>query len=128
MSDRAGVEAAVEALRKIGYFLERERQPTHRVKAYRRAADTIERLPAAEVRARRRAGTLTELAGIGPKTEAVIVEAMDGAIPSYLVKLEKAAGELTAAGAGTGLRAELKADLHPRSGTRTSRSPTTRPG
>ncbi|WP_020385807.1 PHP domain-containing protein [Kribbella catacumbae] len=112
MSDRAGVVAAVEALRKIGYFLERDRQPTHRVKAYRRAADTIEGLPAAEVRARRRAGTLTELAGIGPKTEAVIIEAMDGATPSYLVKLEQAAGELTAAGAGTALRAELKADLH----------------
>ncbi len=110
MSDKAGVEAAVDALRKIGYFLERDRQPTHRVKAYRRAADTIEGLPAAEVRARRRAGTLTELAGIGPKTEAVILEAMDGAVPSYLTKLENAAGALTDAGGG--LRAELKADLH----------------
>ncbi len=91
MSDRAGVEAAVEALRKIGYFLERERQPTHRVKAYRRAADT------SRVAAGRGAGaaagrTLTELAGIGPKTEAVIIQAMDGAVPSYLVKLEQAAG------------------------------------
>ena len=28
--------------------------------------------------------------GIGPKTEAVILEAMDGATPSYLVKLEQA--------------------------------------
>jgi putative hydrolase len=110
MSDKAGVADAVEALRAIGYYLERDRQPTHRVKAYRRAADTIEALPAAEVRARRRAGTLTELPGIGPKTEAVILEAMDGATPSYLVKLEEAAGSLTEA--GTTLRSELKADLH----------------
>ncbi|GAA1154974.1 PHP domain-containing protein [Kribbella jejuensis] len=110
MTDKAGVEDAIAALRAIGYYLERDRQPTHRVKAYRRAADTIAALPAAEVRARRRAGTLTELPGIGPKTEAVIVEAMDGATPSYLVKLEEAAGELTTA--GNRLRADLKADLH----------------
>jgi putative hydrolase len=110
MSDKAGVAEAVAALRAIGYYLERDRQPTHRVKAYRRAADTIAALPAAEVRARRRAGTLTELPGIGPKTEAVILEAMDGATPSYLVKLEEAAGALTRA--GTAMRAELQADLH----------------
>jgi putative hydrolase len=110
MSDKAGVVDAVEALRAIAYYLERDRQPTHRVKAYRRAADTIEGLPPAEVRARRRAGTMTELAGIGPKTEAVILEAMDGAKPSYLEKLEQAADALTTA--GTTLRSELKADLH----------------
>jgi len=110
MSDKAGVAEAVEALRAIGYYLERDRQPTHRVKAYRKAADTIEGLPAAEVRARRRAGTLTELPGIGPKTEAVILEAMDGATPAYLVKLEQAAGSLT--DSGTAMRSALKADLH----------------
>jgi putative hydrolase len=110
MTDKAGVAEAVAALRAIGYYLERDRQPTHRVKAYRRAADTIAALPPAEVRARRRAGTLTELPGIGPKTEAVILEAMDGATPSYLVKLEEAAGALTSA--GTAMRAELQADLH----------------
>jgi len=110
MTDKAGVWDAVAALRAIGYYLERDQQPTHRVKAYRRAADTIAALSAAEVRARRRAGTLTELPGIGPKTEAVILEAMDGATPSYLVKLEEAAGALTTA--GTAMRAELQADLH----------------
>jgi putative hydrolase len=110
MSDKAGVAAAVEALRAIGYYLERDRQPTHRVKAYRRAADTIEALPATEVRARKRAGTLTELPGIGPKTEAVILEAMDGAVPAYLTKLEQGAAALT--DAGTAMRAALKADLH----------------
>lgn len=110
MSDKAGVTAAVEALRAIGYYLERDRQPTHRVKAYRRAADTIEALPATEVRARKRAGTLTELPGIGPKTEAVILEAMDGAVPAYLTKLEQGAAALTEA--GTAMRAALKADLH----------------
>jgi putative hydrolase len=110
MADKRGVGEAVDALRQIAYYLERDRQPTHRVRAYRRAADTIAGLPAAEVRARRRAGTLTELPGIGPKTESVILEAMDGTTPSYLTKLEQAAGALTAG--GTTLRSELKADLH----------------
>ena len=110
MTDKAGVTEAVEALRKIGYYLERDRQPTHRVKAYRKAADTIEALPVAEVRARTRAGTLTELAGIGPKTEAVIVEAMDGQEPAYLTKLAKDAEALTKS--GMELRAKLKGDLH----------------
>ena len=87
-----------------------DEQPTHRVRAYRRAAETIAALPVAEVRARTRAGTLTELPGIGPKTEAVIVEAMEGTPPSYLVKLEKDAKALTSG--GTDLRAELRGDLH----------------
>jgi putative hydrolase len=110
MADKRGVGEAVDALRQIAYYLERDRQPTHRVRAYRRAADTIAALPAAEVRARRRAGTLTELPGIGPKTESVILEAMEGTTPSYLAKLEQAAGALT--DGGTTLRSELKADLH----------------
>ena len=110
MTDKAGVRDAVDALRKIGYYLERDRQPTHRVRAYRKAADTIAALPVAEVRARTRAGTLTELPGIGPKTESVIVETMSGEPSSYLAKLEAAAQTLTSA--GHELRAQLKGDLH----------------
>lgn len=110
MVDKAGVAAAVEALRSIAYYLERDRQPTYRVRAYRQAADTIEGLPVVEVRARHRAGTMTELAGIGPKTEAVIVEALEGKTPAYLTKLERDAKDLTKGGAT--LRAALKADLH----------------
>ena len=103
-------EAAVAALRMIGFYLERDRQPTHRVKAYRRAADTIEGLSSVEVRARRRAGTLTELPGIGPKTESVIVEVLNDEPSSYLAKLQGAAGPLT--DGGHELRARLKGDLH----------------
>jgi putative hydrolase len=110
MVDKGAVGEAVDALRMIGFYLERDRQPTHRVKAYRRAADTIEALPVAEVRARRRAGTLTELPGIGPKTESVILEALEGEVPSYLAKLEKSAKPL--AQGGTALRTELRGDLH----------------
>jgi putative hydrolase len=110
MADKGAQDQAVAALRMIGFYLERDRQPTHRVRAYRKAADTIEALSSAEVRARRRAGTLTELPGIGPKTESVIVEVMNGEPSSYLTKLQGAAGPLTAG--GHALRAQLKGDLH----------------
>ncbi|MET0522290.1 MAG: histidinol phosphatase, partial [Jiangellaceae bacterium] len=39
----------VEALRRIAYFLERAREPTYRVRAFRTAAATISGLSAAEV-------------------------------------------------------------------------------
>lgn len=101
----------VEALRRIGFLLERAREPTYRVKAYRGAADVLAGLPAGELEQRLREGTLTELKGIGAKTAAVAVQAAEGRVPEYLEKLEAgAAGPVTAGGAG--LRAALRGDLH----------------
>lgn len=101
----------VEALRRIGFLLERAREPTYRVKAYRGAADVLAGLPAGELEQRLRDGTLTELKGIGAKTAAVAVQAAEGRVPEYLEKLEAgAAGPVTAGGAG--LRAALRGDLH----------------
>jgi putative hydrolase len=51
----------VEALRRIAFLLERRREETYRVKAYRSAADTLAALPAGEAAERAQAGTLTEL-------------------------------------------------------------------
>ena len=101
----------VEALRRIGFLLERAREPTYRVRAYRGAADVLAGLPAGELEQRLRDGTLTELKGIGAKTAAVAVQAAEGRVPEYLEKLEAgAAGPVTAGGAG--LRAALRGDLH----------------
>lgn len=101
----------VEALRRIGFLLERAREPTYRVKAYRGAADVLAALPAGELEQRLRDGTLTELKGIGAKTAAVAVQAAEGRVPEYLEKLEAgAAGPVTAGGAE--LRAALRGDLH----------------
>jgi putative hydrolase len=102
---------AVDALRRIAFLLERAREETYRVKAYRAAADALAALPAGEVEQRARAGTLTELKGVGPKTAAVAEQAVAGAVPDYLVTLEAAAdGPVTAGGAA--LRARLRGDLH----------------
>jgi putative hydrolase len=101
----------VEALRRIAFLLERRREETYRVKAYRSAADTLAALPAGEAAERAQAGTLTELKGVGPKTAQVAAEAVAGREPASLVELEAAAdGPVTTGGAE--LRALLRGDLH----------------
>jgi putative hydrolase len=101
----------VAALRRVGFLLERSREPTYRVKAYRTAADVLAALPAGELDRRVRDGTLTELKGVGAKTAAVATQAGKGKVPDYLEKLEAAVtGPVTDGGAE--LRAALRGDLH----------------
>ena len=100
----------VAALRRIAFLMERQREETRRIEAFRNAARTILPLPEAEVAARAEAGTLTELSGIGPSTAAVITEACRGVVPARLAKLEAGAGPL--ASGGRDLRALVRGDLH----------------
>ena len=101
----------VAALRRIAFLMERGREDSRRIEAFRAAAATLLPLPAAEVAARVDAGTLTELSGIGPSTSAVITDAVRGLVPDRLAKLEKQhAGPL--ARGGRELRALLRGDLH----------------
>ena len=101
----------VDALRRIAFLLERAREETYRVKAYRAAADALAALPAGEVTDRAAAGTLTELKGVGPKTAAVAAQAAAGQVPDYLSTLE-AAADGPVIGGGAALRALLRGDLH----------------
>jgi putative hydrolase len=96
------------ALRQIAFQLERAGAPTYRVRAFRRAAQVVSGLPADELRQRISAGTLTELAGIGPATAQAIREAAAGDEPSYLTRLLEEAP----LSERTGLRAALRGDCH----------------
>lgn len=101
----------VDALRRIAFLLERSRESTYRVRAYRDAAATLLALPEEEVRERVRAGTLKELSGIGPSTATVIEQAAAGRVPDRLTELEESAGGPLVEG-GEQLRARLRGDLH----------------
>lgn len=101
----------VAALRRIAYLLERAREPTYRVRAFRTAAATVERLLPDELAERAAAGTLEELTGVGKVTAAVITEAVAGETPVYLRRLEATGGRPVAEGGGE-IRLALKGDLH----------------
>jgi putative hydrolase len=101
---------AVDALGRIGYLLERIREPTYRVQAFRRAAEVVAGLAPGELSRRIDDTSLRELKGIGQATEGVIVQAAAGATPDYLRDLEAKAAPLVEG--GQKLRAKLRGDLH----------------
>lgn len=113
MGDQVYDGTPVAALRRIAFLLERGRADSYKVKAYRGAANAILPLPAGEVAERARAGTLTELPGVGASTARVISQAVAGRVPDKLADAEDEYGApLTADGAGSALRARLRGDLH----------------
>ncbi len=101
----------VDALKEIGFWLERERAKTYRVEAFRKAAVALDALGPDAVAERASAGTLGKVKGLGPKTLAVVEQALAGDVPDYLADLrERGDGPLAEGGAE--LRALLRGDLH----------------
>jgi hypothetical protein len=96
-----------QALKHIAFQLERAGARTYRVRAFRRAAQVAADLQAGELAQRIGDGTLQDLAGIGPATAEVIMQAAAGQQPGSLTKLV----EQTQAAPRTAMRAALRQTL-----------------
>ncbi len=100
----------VEALERAIYLLDRELAPSNKVRAFKNAQDAIAELGPDETAKRAKAGTITEVDGIGKSTGAVITEAIHGIDDGYLAKLDDRSQ--VPLGVGGELRAQLKGDCH----------------
>jgi putative hydrolase len=101
----------LEALNRVVYLMDRSLAEPNKVNAFRNAAAVVAELPEGEIEARAAAGTVTELAGIGKSTAAVITEALAGEVPTRIVDLE-ATSVVPLSERGRPYREALRGDCH----------------
>jgi putative hydrolase len=99
------------ALERVVYLMDRSLAPAPKVKAFANAAEIVAGMDDGEIERRAATGTLTELAGIGASTAAVISQAAEGRVPDRVAELE-ATTEVPLTEAGGAYRDALRGDCH----------------
>ena len=105
-------DVALETLRRVAYLLERQLAETYRVQAFRKAASAIEQLAPDQFDDFVKANQLQTLKGVGAKSDAIVTEALTGAVPEYLQKLEDEPWLPEMSDAALAIRNALKGDCH----------------
>jgi len=102
------------ALRRIAYLLESGRAESYKVRAFRRAAATVDETDPARLAQLAASKRLTDLPGLGDTTARVVTEAVAGGVPGYLAQMEEDFERSRAAATGPAaeLRALLRGDCH----------------
>ena len=101
----------IDALRRVCVLLERGRESSYRIDAFRRAIEAITLISDEELGDRVEQGTLKQIKGIGDSSAAIIGQAVRGVVPAYLVSAEEKHGAPLVQG-GEDLYAALVGDLH----------------
>ncbi|MDN5790448.1 MAG: PHP domain-containing protein [Micrococcales bacterium] len=101
----------IEALRRVCVLLERGRESSYRIDAFRAAIEAITLIPDDELRDRSEQGTLKQIKGIGDSSAAIIGQAVRGLVPAYLASAEEKHGAPLVRG-GEDLYAAVIGDLH----------------
>jgi putative hydrolase len=96
---------------RVVHCLDRAHDTGFRTRAWVRAAEVVRSTDPAELEARAADGTLTELPGIGDASARLIVEALAGETPSYVLKLESET-TIEMSPAAARYRAALRGDCH----------------
>ncbi len=110
-SGRIACVDPADALEQIAFQLERTRESTYRVRAYRRAAAALRTAGPDRVADLARQGRLTDLAGVGEKTAALAEEVLRTGQPPVLLADLQATAAPVATG-GEALMALIRGDCH----------------
>jgi putative hydrolase len=100
-----------QALARVIHCLDRAHASGYKTKAFVRALDVVRSTDPDELAGRAKAGTLTDLDGIGDSTAGVIADALAGREPAYLTKIE-AESQVPITPEGQVYRDALRGDCH----------------